>query len=166
MTSNTPSITTQPGQMMRYFAIYRPLRLLPFLLIAAHPLASLAQDLPGDTPVPDAPAPKASNGANENSGKPMCPVKYPPFARGHDVQGDVTVEYSIDGDGNHKNMRVISRKLNRTSVRNRSGHVVDVTSVFDDTVVRALSECLQPLAKYSCPISATRQVPFRFRLSG
>jgi len=151
---------------MKYFAIQLSLRLLPFLLIAVHPLESLAQDLPSDTPVPDAPAPKASNSANEKSGKSRCPVKYPPFARDHDVQGDVAVEYTIDREGNQKNIRVVSRKLNRTSVRNRSGHVVDVTSVFDDAVVRAVSECFQPVAKYSCPAAAIRQVPFRFRLSG
>lgn len=159
-------ITTQQEQTMEHSAIYRSLCLLPFLLIAVYPLASLAQDYPGDTPVPASPAPKASNRADENGSKALCPVKYPPFAREHEVQGDLMVEYTIDEEGNHKNIRVISRKLNKTSVRNRSGHLIDVTSVFDDTVVRALSECLQPVAKYSCPISATRQVPFRFRLSG
>lgn len=151
---------------MKYFGIHLSLRLLPFLLIAVHPLASLAQDLPSDTPVPDAPAPKASNSANENSGKSMRPVKYPPFARAHEVQGEVIVEYTIDEVGNRKDVRVISRKLNKTSVRNRSGHVVDVTFVFDDAVVRAVSECLRPIAKYSCPESARGQVPFRFSLSG
>jgi Gram-negative bacterial TonB protein C-terminal len=159
-------ITTQQEQTMEHSAIYRSLCLLPFLLIAVYPLASVAQDYPGDTPVPASPAPKASNSANENSGKSLCPVKYPPFAREHEVQGDLMVEYTIDEEGNHKNINVISRKLNKTSVRNRSGHLIDVTSVFDDAVIRALSECRQPVSKYSCPILVKKQVPFRFQLSG
>jgi hypothetical protein len=166
MTLDSPSISTEQEQTMKYPAIYRSLCLLPFLVITAHPLISLAQDYPGDTPVPASPAPKASNSADENGAKALCPVKYPPFAREHGVQGDLIVEYIIDEEGNHKNIRVVSRKLNKTSVRNRSGHLVDVTSVFDDAIIRALSECRRSVSKYSCPASIKRQAPYRFQLSG
>jgi hypothetical protein len=144
----------------------RPFRLLPVLPIAVYSLTGLGQEYPGDTPVPASPPPTISNSIDENHGKSACSVAYPPFARQHEVQGELVVEYTIDEEGNHKNIRVISRKLNKTSVRNRSGHLVDVTTIFDDAVIRALSACRQSVSKYTCPLFTTRRTPFSFQLSG
>jgi hypothetical protein len=152
--------------MMNFFALERPFRLLPLLPIAMYSLTGLAQEYPGDTPVPASPAPMTTNSVDENHGKSACAVTYPPFARQHEVQGDLVVEYTLDEEGNHKNIRVISRKLNKTSVRNRGGHLVDVTTVFDDAVIRALSVCRQPVSKYTCPLFTTRRRPSSFQLSG
>ncbi len=152
---------------MSHPAIKQSLRLLPFLFIAVYSSTALAQDYPGDTPVPASPAPKTSNRTSENnSANPACSIKYPPFARQHEVQGEVVVEYTMDENGNPKNVRVASRKLNKTSVRDRSGQLVDVTTVFDDAVLHALPGCRRPVSKYACPLPLKIQVPFNFQLSG
>lgn len=103
--------------------------------------------------------------ADEKRNNPACVIKYPTFARKNNVEGDLEVEFIVDEQGDYKNMRVISRKLSKTSVTDKEGNVTDVTDIFDREAMRALLECR---CSSSCPNRTNRttvRAPFSFKLT-
>jgi Gram-negative bacterial TonB protein C-terminal len=110
-------------------------------------------------------APKKISCEEQKRNNPACAIKYPPFARKNNVQGDIEVEFTVDEQGDYNNMRVISRKLSKTSVTDKGGNVTDVTHIFDLAAMQAASGCR---CSSGCP-NPTKPVivrtPFSFKLT-
>lgn len=114
---------------------------------------------------PNCATPEKSSCADEKRNNPACAIKYPPFARKNNVEGDLEVEFTMNEQGDYKNMRVISRKLSKTSVTDKDGNVIDVTNIFDREAMLYLSGCR---CSSGCPNPAKPlavRVPLRFKLT-
>jgi Gram-negative bacterial TonB protein C-terminal len=116
-------------------------------------------------PASNCAAPKKSSCEEQKRNNPACAIKYPPFARKNNVQGDLEVEFTVDVEGNYNNMRVISRKLSKTSVTDKEGNVIDVTHIFDSVAVQAASgcRCSAGCANPTKPVIV--RTPFSFKLT-
>jgi outer membrane biosynthesis protein TonB len=116
-------------------------------------------------PVANCAAPKKSSCEEQKRNNPACAIKYPPFARKNNVEGDIEVEFTVDEQGDYNDMRVISRKLSKTSVTDKEGNVTDVTHIFDRAAMSYLSGCR---CSSGCPNPSkplTVRTPLRFKLT-
>jgi Gram-negative bacterial TonB protein C-terminal len=150
---------------MKYRQPFGKTSLVIGIVVLLSATASLAQ-----TPVdPQSATLSAADAASKNScASQTQPPKlsYPKRARAMGITGVVVVQVRIDAEGVPQDVKVIERRLNKTSVTLPDGTAEDVTYIFDATATgfaQSLS-CSKRAGKQG-PRGVVIQVPLNFDLT-